>query len=64
MADWKPSASLAMLKTRARLLQRIRAFFQAREVLEVETPLLSSAAVTDPHIESYAIQDPKHGKPR
>ena len=64
MADWKPSASLAMLKTRARLLQRIRAFFQAREVLEVETPLLSSAAVTDPHIESYAIQDPQHGKPR
>ena len=64
MADWKPSAPLAMLKTRARLLQRIRAFFQAREVLEVETPLLSSAAVTDPHIESYAIQDPQHGKPR
>lgn len=53
-----------MLKTRARLLQRIRAFFQAREVLEVETPILSSAAVTDPHIESYAIRDPQHGKPR
>ena len=64
MADWQPSASLATLKIRARLLQRIRAFFQAREVLEVETPLLSSAAVTDPHIESYAIQDPQHGKPR
>ena len=64
MADWKPSASLAMLKIRARLLQRIRAFFQARDVLEVETPTLSSAAVTDPHIESYAIQDPQHGTPR
>ena len=64
MADWQPSASLATLRTRARLLRRIRAFFQAREVLEVETPLLSSAAVTDPHIESYAIKDPQHGKPR
>jgi len=64
MADWQPSASLATLKIRARLLQRIRAFFQARDVLEVETPLLSSAAVTDPHIESYAIQDPHIGKPR
>ena len=64
MADWKPSAPLAMLKTRARLLHRIRAFFQAREVLEVDTPILSSAAGTDPHIESYAIQAPRHGKPR
>jgi lysyl-tRNA synthetase class 2 len=64
MADWKPSASLTMLKIRARLLQRIRAFFQDREVLEVETPLLSSAAVTDPHIESYAIKNSQYGKPR
>jgi len=64
MADWKPSASLTMLKIRARLLQRIRAFFQEREVLEVETPLLSSAAVTDPHIESYAIKHSQHGKLR
>jgi len=64
MADWKPSASLAMLKTRARLLQRIRAFFQAREVLEVATPILSAAAVTDPYIKSYAVQDPQHAKPR
>ena len=64
MADWKPSAPLAKLKTRARLLRRIRAFFQAHEVLEVETPLMSSATVTDPHIESYAVNDPQHSKPR
>ena len=64
MADWKPSASLTMLKIRARLLQRIRAFFQVREVLEVETPLLSSAAATDPHIESYVIKHLQHDKPR
>ena len=64
MTAWKPSASVTTLKTRARLLQRIRAFFQARAVLEVETPLMSSAAVTDPHIESYRVQDPLHGKSR
>ena len=64
MANWKPSASLTMLKIRARLLQRIRAFFQVREVLEVETPLLSSAAATDPHIESYVIKHLQHDKPR
>ena len=64
MTDWQPSASLATLRIRARLLQRIRAFFQARDVLEVETPTLSAAAATDPHIESYAIQDLHHDKPR
>ena len=64
MGDWRPSASPATLVIRARLLQRIRVFFQAREVLEVETPLLSRAAVTDPHLETFVIQDPRGGTPR
>jgi len=64
MVDWRPSAAPATLVIRARLLQRIRAFFQARDVLEVETPLLSRAAVTDPHIESFLVQDPLGGTPR
>jgi lysyl-tRNA synthetase class 2 len=64
MTDWQPNASLQALKTRARLLQRTRAFFLKHEVLEVETPIMSSAAVTDPHIESYAVQDPQQGKLR
>jgi len=34
------------------MLKSIRAFFDARDVLEVETPLLASAGNTDPHIES------------
>lgn len=34
------------------MLKNIRAFFDARDVLEVETPLLASAGSTDPHIES------------
>jgi lysyl-tRNA synthetase class 2 len=64
MVDWRPSASPDTLVIRARLLQRIRAFFQAREVLEVETPLLSRAAVTDPHIQSFVVQGPQRGVPR
>ena len=64
MTDWKPSASQATLKIKARLLQRTRAFFLEHEVLEVETPIMSSAAVTDPHIESYAVQDLQQGKLR
>ncbi len=57
MHDWLPSASIDTLKHRARLLQRIRAFFQARQVLEVDTPVLSRAGVTDPHIESFTTED-------
>lgn len=51
--NWPPTASLEVLKIRARVLQDIRAFFAAREVLEVETPILSGAAVTDVHLSSF-----------
>jgi len=54
MEDWRPTASLEMLRRRAALLARIRTFFAERGVLEVETPLLSSAASTDPQIESFS----------
>jgi lysyl-tRNA synthetase class 2 len=53
MRDWRPSAALENLKLRARILAEIRAFFSARDVLEVETPLLSAAAATDPHLDSF-----------
>jgi lysyl-tRNA synthetase class 2 len=46
------AASLATLRQRAAMLAAIRAFFAARGVLEVETPALSRAGVTDPAIES------------
>lgn len=52
--DWRPSADLHALRLRAELLARIRAFFAARKVLEVETPLLSAAAIPDPHLASFA----------
>ncbi|MFO7640695.1 MAG: EF-P lysine aminoacylase EpmA [Candidatus Competibacteraceae bacterium] len=51
---WRPSADLAILRLRAELLKRIRAFFAVRGVLEVETPVLSAAAVTQPHLASFA----------
>ncbi len=50
--NWKPGASLHALQQRARVLQSIRAFFAQRDVLEVETPILSDAAITDPQLES------------
>jgi lysyl-tRNA synthetase class 2 len=50
--DWRPSATLEALRRRAQMLQRARAHFEREGVLEVETPVLSAAAVTDVHIES------------
>jgi len=46
------SASLATLRQRAAMLAAVRAFFAQRSVLEVETPALSPAGVTDPAIAS------------
>jgi lysyl-tRNA synthetase class 2 len=48
--DWQPTASPALLQARARLNRTLRAFFEARGVLEVETPLLSHAIGTDPNL--------------
>lgn len=50
MASWQPAATLDYLQKRAGFMARIREFFAKRYVLEVETPLLSPATVTDPHI--------------
>ncbi len=55
-ADWRPTAGMAALRRRADMLARARAFFAARGVLEVETPILSAAAVSDPQIESLATE--------
>jgi elongation factor P--(R)-beta-lysine ligase len=52
--DWRPTASLAALAQRARLLARVRSYFAREGVLEVETPLLSHAGSTDIHLHSYA----------
>ena len=53
--DWRPSASLDQLRERADLLALLRAFFQRRGVMEVETPVLCSSGVTDPAIEPLVV---------
>ena len=53
-ADWRPAASIEVLHGRAAMLARVRAYFEAQGVREVQTPVLSAAAVSDPQIESVA----------
>ncbi len=55
MTDWRPSASQGAREARARLLRRLRDHFDLEDVLEVETPLMSSAATTDPNIDSAEV---------
>ncbi len=56
MSHWQPSASLATLRRRAALLQAIRDFFAAREVIEVTTPLMCSHTVTDPFLVPFTTR--------
>jgi lysyl-tRNA synthetase class 2 len=56
MNDWRPTASLDALRLRARLYATIRAFFAERDVLEVETPVLSAAGNTDANIASFSLE--------
>jgi len=51
---WQPTCSVAMLRLRARMLAKIRAFFLEKAVLEVETPLLSHTIGTDPNLAFFA----------
>ena len=53
--NWQPTASLEMLELRAALLARTRSFFAARRVLEVDTPIVVNAPVTDVHIHSARV---------
>jgi lysyl-tRNA synthetase class 2 len=53
VSTWRPTADLEAIALRARLNALVRRFFAERDVLEVETPILSSAGNSDPNIESF-----------
>jgi lysyl-tRNA synthetase class 2 len=61
MTSWRPTATLGTLELRARMLRAARDYFAATHTLEVETPTLSQAAVTDVHLSSITAQS--CGKP-
>lgn len=55
-SDWPPSARLETLQARAAMFAHIRQFFATTGALEVETPILSQFAVTDPALASLATR--------
>jgi lysyl-tRNA synthetase class 2 len=56
MADWEPTSTRTTLELRAALLADARHFFADRGVLEVDTPIVVNAPVTDVHIHSARVQ--------
>ena len=52
----EPTASLSVLKRRAALRRAAREFFDAREILEVETNLLGASVVVESHLEPIHCQ--------
>jgi lysyl-tRNA synthetase class 2 len=49
---WQPGTGLKQMRQRASMVARIRDFFAARQVLEVDTPLMSHYGASDPHIDA------------
>lgn len=56
--DWRPTASCERLERRAAALAQVRAFFAKRGVIEVDTPIVVNAPVTDVHIHSAEVRFP------
>ena len=59
---YQPSCDVNAMRARAHLYAQLRQFFAERDVLEVETPILSQAGVTDVHLASVQAQRHVLGK--
>ena len=56
MTQWEPSCRTENLQARANLLTAIRQFFNNRDIMEVETPILSCAGNSDPGIHQFRTE--------
>jgi lysyl-tRNA synthetase class 2 len=63
MVEWKPTATREMLQHRAAVLTHARHFFLDRGVVEVDTPMVVNAPVTDVHIHSAKVEFADNPRP-
>src|ERR1700733_15090077 len=61
--QWKPTSTRSMLEHRCSALTHARHFFLDRGVLEVDTPIVVNAPVTDVHIHSAKVQFADNSRP-
>lgn len=54
--QWQPTMNWQHAKARAKVLAEIRSFFDARNVVEVDTPVLSHSTVTDAHLDAFRTE--------
>ena len=55
--ELKNNSSFNFIKARAKLNKLVRSFFDKKQVIEVETPLLGLTSVTSPYIQSLEVLD-------
>ena len=63
MTNWRPSSNVAVAARRATMLRRLRQYFDGEQVLEVDTPALSSTAASDVQLESFEVGSMLSSKP-
>ena len=58
--SFAPTCSRETWKVRQSLMRRVRAFFESRGVLEVETPIISNAGGTDPQLDYFEVEGKRY----
>jgi elongation factor P--(R)-beta-lysine ligase len=61
--DFRTTTSLETLRQRAEIIKTIRQFFDQRQFLEVETPLLSHDTVVDRYLDPFEVQVAPNARP-
>ncbi len=59
---WQPHAAVQILRSRSKLLQKTRAYFEQRDVLEVDVPVIGEHGVTDPFVDALMLGHDKLAK--
>lgn len=62
--SWQPTTTPEIMRQRALMMAKIRQYFMAESVLEVETPCLAQTGVTDFHLQSIKCDCLLPGQPQ